>query len=346
MTKTKKRKRAHRLSTGSTLLNLACSDTANGAYEKGHYYYYVGDSQSGKTWLALSAFAEACRDPQFDDYQLVYDNAENGALMDLRKFFGSRVVKRLQPPRHDENGDPSFSDTVESFYYNFTDVCSRGPCFYVLDSMDALQTYDDIDKFSEQKKAWEEGKDTAGSYGMSKAKRNSENLREATRLCTVTGSILVIISQTRDNVGFGFEKKTRGGGRALTFYATLEIWTSLREKIHKTVLGKKRQIGVTVEARIKKNRVSGKDRVVEIPIYHSFGIDDIGSCVDYLVSEGRWKKGKNTIQAVDFDFSGTRDKVIHYVEDNELEADLRDIVGGVWREIEEKCVVHRKQRYE
>jgi hypothetical protein len=53
------------LSTGSTLLNLACSDRPDAGYFKGAYYYLVGDSQAGKTWLLLSCFAEACRNPQF-----------------------------------------------------------------------------------------------------------------------------------------------------------------------------------------------------------------------------------------------------------------------------------------
>ena len=347
MRKRRKRKpRQELLSTGSTALNLACSDRHDGAYVKGHYYYFVGDSQSGKTWLALSSFAELCRNPAFDDYQLVYDNAEDGALMDMRRFFGDKVADRLVPPAYDEEGRPVFSDTAESFYYHVADAAARGPCFYVLDSMDALQTCDDKAKFEEHKKAWEEGKEAKGSYGMAKAKINSTHLREALRACRDTGSILIIISQTRDNVGFGFETRTRGGGRALTFYATLEIWTSVVGKITKTVNGKKRQLGVRVEARVKKNRVSGKDRMVEIPIYHSFGIDDVGACVDYLIDEKRWKKKGQTIVADDFDFQGSRDKLIRHIEENDLETDLHDIMGTVWREIEEACAIQRKRRYE
>ncbi len=345
MAKKKVLKRPALLSTGSTLLNLACSDKPNGAYMKGHYYFFVGDSQSGKTWLALSSFAEACRCGDFNDYRLIYDNAEDGALMDLARFFGKKVAARLEPPAK-RKGEPVFSDTVESFYYHLHKAMQQGPCFYVLDSMDALQTNDDIEKFEEKKKAWEEGKETSGSYGMSKAKINSTHIREALRLLRDTGSILIIISQTRDNVGFGFEKKTRAGGHALRFYATLEIWTSVTGKLHKTVRKKKRQLGITAEARVKKNRVSGKDRSVEIPIYHTYGIDDVGSCIDYLVSEGHWKKSGAKIDAADLELNGSREWLINQVEEQGLEDELRDIVGDVWREIEEACSIQRKPRYE
>jgi len=335
------------LSTGSTLLNLACSDNPHGAFFPGHYYFFVGDSTSGKTWLALSAFAEACQDPAFDDYQLIYDNAEDGALMNMSRFFGKKVADRLEAPARDSSSADVFSDTVESFYFHFADAIARGPCIYILDSMDALQTGDDIEKFSEQKSDWEKGKDDgAGSFGMSKAKLNSVNIREAIRGCRETQSILIIISQTRDNVGFGFEKKTRAGGRALKFYATLEIWTSVKGKITRTIRKKKRQLGIYAIAQVKKNRVSGKDRSVEIPIYHSYGVDDVGACIDYLVDEQHWKKSKNSIVADDFDMTASRDALIAHIEENELEAELADIVGDVWKEIEAACALKRKKRYE
>lgn len=344
--KTKKpTKKQMSLSTGSTLLNLACSDRPEGAYLPGHYYFFVGDSQSGKTWLGLSCFAEACKNPLFGNYRLIYDNGEDGALMDMGRFFGEKVAEKLEPPAM-KDGEPVFSSTVEDFYFNLDTALDQGPCIYVLDSMDSLQTNDDQEKFEEQKKAWEEGKETSGTYGMSKAKLNSTRLREALRKVRETESILIIISQTRDNVGFGFEKKTRAGGHALRFYATLEIWTAIAGKLHKTVRKKKRQIGIESEVRVKKNRLTGKDRQVSIPIFHSYGVDDIGSCIDYLVEEGHWKKSGTKIVADDLEFTGLRERLVEKIEGEDLEDDLREIVGDVWREIEEACALKRKRRYE
>ena len=53
------------VSTGSTLLNLACTGFPDRGFAKGYYYFIVGDSESGKTWLALTCLAEASINKNF-----------------------------------------------------------------------------------------------------------------------------------------------------------------------------------------------------------------------------------------------------------------------------------------
>jgi RecA/RadA recombinase len=337
------------LSTGSTLLNLACTESADIGFLKGGYYYLVGDSASGKTWLSLSCFAEACCNSAFKDYRLIFDDVEGGALMDVAHYFGQQVALRMEPPARSKDGSPLYSDTVQSFYYHITDLFKAGkPFIYVLDSQDALTSEAAVHKFLKQK----DGEDEAGSYGDGKAKYHSENIRYVLSKLRRTGSILIIVGQTRDNLGFSFEPKTRAGGRALRFYANLEIWTSVKNKIKKTVRGKERTIGVRCFAEVKKNRVTGKigkDRSVELPIYYDLGIDDIGSCVDFLIAEKHWpkKKGDEKIyDAHDIMYVGTRKAIIAYVESEDLESKVRKLVARIWREIEEASLPHRKRRYE
>jgi len=337
------------VSTGSTLLNLACSDLPYHGYAKGGYYYLVGDSASGKTWLSLTCFAESCINEHFKDYRLIFDDVEGGAMMDVEKYFGKEVGGRMEAPRYDAKKQPIASDTVESFYYNLFDIIDQGkPFIYVLDSQDALTSEASDKKFRKQKVASENNKEAAGSYGDGKAKYHSEHLRLALAGIRKLRSILIIIGQTRDNIGFGFEKKTRAGGRSLRFYADLEIWTSVFGKIQRDVRGKKRTIGNKCIAEVKKNRVTGKigkDRSVLIPIYYELGIDDVGSCVDYLVGEKHWKKNNGVITAPEMDFQGKRPELITYIEEHNKERKLRRITGEVWRKIEAECIVERKKRY-
>lgn len=334
------------VSTGSTLLNKACTGRTHGGFVKGKIYLLVGDSTSGKTWLAMTCLAEAMQNKRFKKYRIIYDNIEDGMLMDVEYYFGKEVAKRLEPPKTDDDGNAVFSETADDFYFNVDDAVDEGiPFFYILDSENALSSEEEEEKFNERKDAKRKGKKAAGSYGDGKAKKHSSGLRRLMSKLRKTGSILIIISQTRDNLGFGFEKKTRSGGRALKFYATLELWSSVAEKIKKTVNGKPRKIGVRVQIDVKKNRVTGKDRTVTIPIYTSLGIDDIGSCVEYLVEEGRWKKTKGGVNAKDFDFKGSVEQLVKHIEEEGLERELRAIVGEVWDEIEDKCSVDRKARY-
>ncbi len=338
---------ADMLGSGSTLLNLACTDTAFGCFVKGCYYIFVGDSSSGKTFLSLTCFAEAMLNKAFKDYRLIFDDVEGGAMMNFAKFFGERVAKRVEHPS--KNGP---SRTVEDFYDNIDNALIEAdagrPFIYVLDSQDALDSEYAEEKFNENKKARAKGNDTKGSFGDGKAKKHSENLRRVVGKLKQTGSILILISQTRDNIEmFSFEKKTRSGGRALKFYTALEIWSSVMGKIKKQVAPKKYvKIGIESKLEVKKNRITGKDRIVEMNIFNSYGIDDIGACIDYLIENEHWKKVKGVVTADEFDFAGTRDQLVRHIEKDEGERELRVLVESVWNGIEKELQPKRKKRYE
>jgi RecA/RadA recombinase len=251
------------LSSGSTLINMGATGTPHGCFAKGKYHFLVGDSASGKTWLSLTCLAEAAKNPEFDDYRFIYDNAEDGALMDMERFFGKAMVDRVEPPALDEDGEPVYSATIEDLYDHMDDAIKDGrPFIYIVDSMDALSSEDEAAKFDQQKTARAKGTQAAGSYGDGKAKKNSANLRRVVSSISKTKSILVIINQTRDNIGFGFEKKTRSGGHALRFYATLEMWSSKKKTLTRTVKGQKREIGILAVVQVKKNRFTGRLRTV------------------------------------------------------------------------------------
>jgi len=328
------------ISSGCTLLNLACSGRPDIGYIPGHYYFLVGDSASGKTWNLLSTLCEASISPLYKNHQLIFDDVEQGALMDLGKFFPP-LVDRLKSPI------AGCSQTVEGFYYNVDVAMDSGPCVYVLDSMDALTTEDELSKFAERKKAYQKGKETSGTYGTSKAKLNSAYLRVIHNRLRETGSILLVVSQTRDNIGFGsqFQPKTRGGGRALTFYAALELWTSVYSSIKRTVMGKPRELGIICQVRVKKNRLTGRDRTIRFPLYHSHGIDDTGACVDWLIEEGHWEEKEGRIKPPEFDFEGRSEKLIKLIEEQNKEEELRELVADIWGKIEKAAEVGRKNRY-
>lgn len=341
------------LSTGSTLLNLACTDDPYCGYIKGAYHFLVGDSSSGKTWLIMSCFAESQLNPAFKDYRLIFDNVENGALMDIEYYFGPKVAKKIEPPSYYKKY-PRYSDTIESFYDHILALLDKKePVIYWLDSQDALVSEPAIEKRKEQAEARAKGKEVKGSYGMDKAKYHSEHIREVMSSLKSSDSILGITGQTRDNIGFGFETKTRSGGKSLRFYATLEIWTAVGKKIKRRVRGRDMDIGIRALAEVKKNRFTGKvgkGRQVEIPIFNSHGIDDVGSCVDFLIEGGAWKQKKDDEDSViyvvdDFLFQGTRNEIIDHVESKNFEHDLRKATAALWREIEDECVIERKPRY-
>lgn len=344
------------LSTGSTMLNLALTGHPDRGFAKGKYFWMVGDSSSGKTFLMCTCLAEASINPEFDDYDFVYDNVEDGALMDFSKYFGKRMAKRTIAPAYDGKL-PIYSTTIEDFYFRVNDrldLVEQGkapPFIWLLDSMDALTSNYEEKKVKEKRREWAGGQSAKGDYGDGKAKLNSNHLRRVISRLRKTGCILLILSQTRDNIGGGMfdPAKTHAGGHALKFYAAAQIWSSRGGAIKKTVRGKDREIGLTCRVAIKKNRMTGKEWTVTFPIYNSVGVDDVGACVDFLVEQKEWPKSKQGIidgtEDID-DCKGRREQIIKLIEDNELEEDLREIVAEVWDDIEQSTKVERKNRYE
>ena len=345
------------LKTGCTVLDLAISGRRAGGFAKGHYFWMCGDSSSGKTFLTLTCLAEATLNKAFDNYRFIYDCPERGALMDFTKHFGSRMVKRLEEPGVDENGAPGCSMEIEDFYYNVDDALSKAekpggtPFIYLLDSMDSLDSKYSERKFQEAKKAARSGTKAKGDYGDGKAKINSTRLRRVVARLAKTGSILIILSQTRDNPAAGpfEEQQTVAGGKSLRFYATVQLWSSVGSRIKKTINKKEVQVGVHCRVKVKKNRLTGKERTVEFPIYYDTGIDDLGGMVDFLAYWGYWPKNKTGIIDASVDFNGIvkqRTALISWIEENDLRDDLEDVVEMAWADIERRLAVSRKSKYE
>jgi len=342
--------------SGSTLFNLALSDSESGGWQVGKIVNIIGDSSSGKTFLALSCFAEMAQRKEFDNYAFIYDDVEAANEFNMKKLFGKASKRIVAPCRIDVTHSASRgreylsknSDTIQDFQ-SYIDgwLNDERPFVYVLDSLDALASEEGLEKTDREIEARRAGKKISGTYGMEKAKKLSQILRQIKSKIAKTESLLIIISQTRDNIDpMSFTKKTRSGGRALNFYCTHEVWTAVSKRIRKRNI----QIGINCKVKISKNKLTGKIREVEFPIYYDYGIDDIGSCISWMVSEGFWKMKGRTIDAAYLDFQGTMEKLIKEVESNDLEQNLlprlRGCIGHHWRKREESLKLNRRSKYE
>jgi len=331
--------------TGSTLLNLAMSDRYTGGAAKGKVWNIVGDSHSGKTFLALSVLAECAVRSRFDNFRFIYDDAEAALEFDVAGMFGQKVADRLEAPMKDVDGAPCCSNTVEDFLDNVEDALeSKKPCIYILDSLDAVDSEDDQKKAALQRKERKKGtapEKIKGSYGMAKPKKMSELFRKIVRKLKTTDSLLIIISQTRDDINpMTFTKKTRSGGRALEFYASFIIWLALLRRIKKN----ERLIGAETKVKVSKTKLTGKIRECSFTIFNAYGLDDIGDCIDFLVAEEEFTKKKNTIDAGEFG-KGTKAALIKHIEEGNQEKALRKLTGHVWSEIEKTLLPDRKKKY-
>lgn len=329
--------------TGCSLLDFALSDHYEGGFQLGKIANIIGDSHSGKTALALSCYAEMAKDERFRKYRFIYDDAEEACEFNMAKMFGQDTEDRIEPPGgYGDEDRPIMSSTIQDFHVNLIDALDgKKPFLYILDSLDALNAEEDIEKMEDFIKAKKEGKKTKGTYGMAKAKRMSWILRDIVDRLKETKSGLLIISQTRADINpRSFKTRTRAGGEALRFYCTHELWLAhLRNRKKKKI-----QIGADTRTKVSKNKLTGKVRVVDYPIYDHYGVDDIGATIDWLVANGYWKQTRNTIDARPFG-KGTREKLIKEIEKKNKEEALRKHAFKWWREFEDSLKLGRKAKY-
>ena len=354
------------LSSGSTLLNLALTNHPDCGWKLGRMANVIGDSGAGKTVLCVTSIAETCNDKSKSDVNTKFDDAEHAFEFNVKKMFGKATKERL------EMIDPP-SENIEHFSDNLSDAIKEGePFIYVLDSFDSLGCEDDT-KHIENERLIRQGKSKAkskGSYGTAKPKLASQLLREECGKLSDSKGALLIISQTRDNLNaFSFEKKTRSGGKALKFYATHEVWVIYTGAIKE----KNRQIGAETEIKVRKNKITGKKRTIKLNVYDDYGLDNIGSCVDFLIEEKRWtfagkdkeaaKKKVARVAKEEDEKSAvgklidtkddlgdylpmSRAKLIQTIEDDELEEELKKATAACWWDIEQSLKPKRKAKYD
>jgi len=343
--------------SGSTMLNLACSDNPFAAYGLGKIVTMPGSSSSGKTILMLTAMAEMAIDPRFDDYAFYYDDGEESLAFDMDYLFGCLVGRLTPPGGFDEDKEPIYSNTVQDFRLNILMKCQeKQPFIYVLDSLDSLTTDEELEK--EYKKAilLSKGEIAAikaltGSYNTEKAKILGQALRMINGAIKKTNSALFIVQQIRQKIGVTFGKQsTTSGGNAPFFYSSHQVWLNRTGQIKHPK--HKLKIGNSISAEITKNKLIGKLRDVKFDVYPDYGIDDIGSMVDYLCENKTWKKRGPYITPIGFNDTKAggetfyKKDLVKIIEKENAENDIKKLCGETWNRIEEAVKLSdRKRKY-
>ena len=246
--------------TGSTLLDLQNS----GGWALGRMVNIVGDTSTGKTLLAIEACANFAR---------LY-GAEHARYVETEAAFDELYAARVGLPPGLQRCDEV--RTVEDFNDDLADFLKRlngSPGLYCLDSFDALSSMAEVKREITDKQ----------TYAAEKAKVLHELFRRQVKDIGLHNCCLMIISQTRDNIGNQFVPKTRSGGRALDFFASQTIWLHEVGKETRTVSAVERVIGVNVRAQNKKNKIGEPFRTVDFLMVFNYGTDDELSMIKWLV---------------------------------------------------------------
>ena len=270
--------------TGCDLLDLLIGG------EKGVYgmpFGYIlnlsGDKSSGKTFIKNEIIAANYWDLK-DRLKFFSDDCESGDTFSTERLYGIDIhpeTRRIGTKVQDDSATLEEMDAKVSLMLENMDKDHVG--IYAIDSLNGLS-----DAFCESLEAnrlklLKEGKDVVdpGSFGTQAAaflsqkffKPKHKKLKDA-RLS------LIIITQIREKTDakpFG-QKYNASIGKALEFYCHTRVFLRTVRKLMK---GDK-VIGAYVEATTNKSKTPRPYRKVYYTVYFDYGLDNIGSNLDYL----------------------------------------------------------------
>jgi len=328
--------------TGCTLLDLAFGGNKGAlGLASGDIINIPGAPSSGKTLLAMDMIA-ANKYKYKDNFKFVFDDAESGNTFDMESRYGFSL----------NEGESIQSTTVEEWSCNVRkfvrSLKSDEVGLYILDSLDGLGNDDLIERVEKRQKAFEAGKVfDEGTYGMQSPKfLSAEFFRTLTAEINKKNILIVVLSQVRDNVGAGLygAKYKRSGGNALDHGCHTIAWLKTLEKIEV----KNRMIGAAVQCKITKSKTPRPNRICMFTYYTEYGVDNIGSNIDFLYDirsdkTGELTKGAGAVDWDDKEYS--RDELIKHIEASHLQKDLEQRVIDKWEGIEAEIKVDRPKKY-
>lgn len=391
-------KKTIQFQSGCTALDLVLGGKKNVfGVPAGKFLNIVGDKSAGKTFLSNEFIAWAHYNFG-DKFRWVYDDCESGYSFDTESMYGFEIMPlNLEERTHSENVEEAFCNIA-----NFAKSLRKSEFgIYVLDSLDGLTSYEQDERAEERLKKFDEGKKLEkGTMGMGKQKYLSQEFFP--QLCSVIEKknvLVIIISQIRENVDpYSFEKYNRSGGKAMDFYAHSVLWLAGAKKI----LKKDVPVGNVVKAKTTKSKTGRPFRECFFNFLYDYGLDEIGTSVDYLfdlrTEKGelntkakavKWEGGELSLDELKdfleknnfsekyenskyfdgkyekegiFDFiqskkeyrekyqesfgeTMSRDELIEYIEENNLEEKLKERVIEKWESFEDSIKSNRKKKY-
>lgn len=265
--------------TGCLLLDLVVGGGKGLGFPYGWMVNIVGDKSSGKTFLFWEILA-ANYYKYKKHLKWNYDGVESGNTFETEHLYGEDFLDHPQHFNRTSDLVEELDGNTSLFLKEIRSINQRG--IYGVDSLDGLSDLDKEKQEKELEKLAATGKmKEGGSYNTGIASHLSKQyFRTKAQKLANKRVLLIIISQVREKLNaMQFEKKVyRAGGKAMDFYAHTCLWLYTATKIKKN--GK--IIGVIVKAKAEKSKTPRPFRECLFTIYFDYGIDNIGSCLDYL----------------------------------------------------------------
>ncbi len=334
--------------SGITTLNLAISGKPDEFAGRGNTVSYIGQSNVGKTVLALTTMAAS-----FYQYgtKPVFYALEPNVMIDIERLYGKKFAKALEVIA-------DLGMTLEQWQADVRGrfKAAKKPMVVTLDSTDALKCEADIaaldGKSVGKKKAGEEEDDgkKAKAQRAAAASAWSKCMAEVTKAVGLNEGLLILTSQVRTNPGVMFGSPYyRSCGAALDFFSEVRVWmwASTQEKVEDV------NVGGWTKIEVKRNKVTGDARTIYAPIYPAYGIDDTRAMLHFLADTescgAKWALAKGMEKITVGEQTMTLAEMAAFYESEATKGLLKRMVTDAWVAREERLkqavLANRKPRF-
>ncbi len=327
------------ISTGSVRLDLAisCMKSKMGGLPTNRIVEFSGTGASGKTYICGEIAGHALR----SGYSVYVDDIERRWDLNRLETFGFDLYEPnftyLDPP----------SKSVEGCFeqmFKILDNPAENNIVYIVDPIAAL--YSDVELVSSDK---------AGQARAKALQRNMRYLKD--RVNAPGGSVLIVFSnQLIDDVGsaiggfgkgkkgFGRPKKKTPMGNALIHFPSVRVRFKHLGKIKRKAPMLESDLaitrGVRLGAEVIKNSEDDPHREADLTIWFGrYGIDNITDCAQWLKRYTKLLTGDDKEKTdekwhyFNGEYTYTLPRFIRYVEENDLEQELAELVSETYRKI-------------
>lgn len=282
--------------TGSVLADLVVGGgRGKMGFRGGRMARLIAVNSGGKSSMALEILATNIRNAGKGFWHKYLDR-------EYRFTFDSMESHGVQIDVLNAVSDPACPRTVEELSGALGKILKEndGPGIVCIDSLEAFSSEETEDRAEERENLYSKGKDVElkGSYTakMGAAALMSETLRVNLADAANSGTLILALSQIRQNADAGMygPKVKKVGGAALEHWTSEEVWLAPKHYID---IGDKedqtqRTIGYVVELRSEKSTHDRPYRTCLLTVLFGYGVDDIGSNIDYLFDLRDPKSGK------------------------------------------------------
>jgi RecA/RadA recombinase len=269
------------IDTGSYIFNALVSGSLNGGIPSNKITALAGESATGKTFFLMGIVKSFLdKDPDAGVIYFESESAVTKQMVESRGIDSKRIV--IVPVTTVQEFRTQAIKLLDKYLEQ--PEADRKPLFLCLDSLGMLSTTKEVEDTSD-------GKETRD---MTRAQVLKAAFRVLTLKLGKAKVPMIVTNHTYDSMGSMFPTKEMGGGSGLKYAASSIIFLSKKKEKDGTEV-----IGNIVHCKNHKSRLTIENKMVDVRLTYSKGLDKYYGLLDLAVKHNIFKSVSTRIELPD-----------------------------------------------